>query len=128
MVPRFVSMVAVYFLDPSICIEGGAENCLGAEEDTGAPWAAGEAEAAAGEAEGDGAGFGKGLTALEIWAAEGGVAGGRVGVAATGAAFWPQPITGNVNKVKSASRNRRLKRGAPMSDKEVGCRPGLMTA
>jgi hypothetical protein len=126
MVPKLVSMVAAYFLDPSICIEGGAENCLGAEEDTGAPWAAGEAEAAAGEADGDG--FGKGLTALEICAADGCVAGGRVGVAATGAAFWPQPITGNVNKVKSASRNRRLKRCSHEFDKERGCRRGLVTA
>src|SRR5205807_5354385 len=87
-VPRLVSKVAVYFLDPSICIEGGAVNCLGAEEDTGAPWAAGEAEAAADDANGEGAGLGSGLTALESCADEGGVDAGRVGVAATDAAFW----------------------------------------
>jgi hypothetical protein len=54
-------MVAVYFFEPSICIEGGAENCLGAEEDTGAPWAAGEAAAAG---DGDPGGLATGLSAL----------------------------------------------------------------
>jgi len=94
-------------------------NCLGAEEDTGAPWAAGEAEATAGDAEGEGAGLGSGLSALEICADEGGVEGGRVGVAATGAPFWPQPTRGKVNKTTSASRNRRLK-CAPMSEVPAG--------
>jgi hypothetical protein len=94
-------------------------NCLGAEEDTGAPWAAVEAEAAAGDAEGEGAGLGKGLTPLESCADEGGVDGGRVGVAGTGAAFWPQPTRGKANKATSAIRNRRLK-CAPMSEVPAG--------
>jgi hypothetical protein len=69
-------------------MDGGAVNCLDADEDTGAPWAAGEADI---DAEADG--FGNGLKALEIWADEGGVAAGRggLGVGATGAAFKPQP-------------------------------------
>jgi hypothetical protein len=79
----------VYFLAPSICIEGAAENCLGAEEDTGAPCAAGEAEDAAetGLAEADG--FGKGLSALLTCADEGAAVAARVGAAvgAAGAAF-----------------------------------------
>jgi hypothetical protein len=40
-------------------IGGGAENCLGEEADTDAPWAAGEALL-----DGDAAGFGMGLSAL----------------------------------------------------------------
>jgi hypothetical protein len=56
-----VSIVAVYFFDASMVIGGGAENCLGAEDDTAAPWAAGEA-LLAGEAEG----FGSGLSPLLI--------------------------------------------------------------
>src|SRR5258708_28409696 len=93
-VPKLVSIVAEYFLDPSICIGGGAENCLDAE-DTGAPWAAGEAEAAA---DGEAAGFGNGLSALDTWPAEGGVA-GRLGalVGAPGAAFWPHPANRSNN-------------------------------
>ena len=54
-------MVAEYFFEPSIDIGGGAENCLGAEADTGAPWAAGDAPL-----DGDAAGFGMGLSALVI--------------------------------------------------------------
>jgi hypothetical protein len=56
-----VSIVAVYFFDPSIDMGGGAENCFGAEADTGAPCAAGEAAP-----EGDAPGFGIGLSALVI--------------------------------------------------------------
>jgi hypothetical protein len=82
-VPRFVSIVALYFFEPSISIDGGAENCFGAV-DTGAPWAAGEAEV-----DGEAAGLGNGLNAFETWAPDGGVAGARVGAAvgAGGAAF-----------------------------------------
>ena len=67
-------------------IGGGAENCLGAEEDTAAPWAAGEG-LLDGEVEADG--FGSGLRALPIWAEDGGEAAGLVGatVGAAGAAF-----------------------------------------
>ena len=60
-VPSDVSIVAVYFFALSICIAGGAENCLGAAEDTGPPWAASEAAA-----DGDAAGLGSGLDALAI--------------------------------------------------------------
>jgi len=76
--------------------------------DTGAPWAAGEAEAEAG-ADGDAAGFGNGLNALETWPAEGGVA-GRVGAAvgAAGAAFWPQAANGRINTPNSTARIRNL--------------------
>jgi hypothetical protein len=65
-------------------MDGAAENCLGAEEDTVAPWAAGEA-LLDGEAEG----FGSGLSALLIWADDGADAAGLVGTAvgAAGAAF-----------------------------------------
>jgi hypothetical protein len=51
-----VSIVAVYFFDVSMVIGGGAENCLEAEDDTAAPWAAGEA-LLDGEAEGLGSGL-----------------------------------------------------------------------
>jgi hypothetical protein len=44
-------------------IGGGAENCLGAEEDTAAPWAAGEALL---DGEVDAEGLGSGLSALLI--------------------------------------------------------------
>ena len=60
-------------------IGGGAENCLGAEEDTAAPWAAGEA-LPDGETEADG--FGSGLRALVICAADAGEAAGLVGAGA----------------------------------------------
>ena len=78
-----VSIVAVYFLDGSTDIGGGAENCLGAA-DTGAPCAAGDAAV-----EGEAAGLGNGLSALETCAEEGGVAAARLGVdvGAAGAAF-----------------------------------------
>jgi hypothetical protein len=111
-VPRLVSIVAVYVLDPSICIDGGAENCLGAV-DTGAPWAAGEAEATV-TADGEAAGFGNGLSALDTWPAEGGVA-GRVGMAvgAAGAAFWPQAANGRINTPNSTAWIRNLN-GAPL--------------
>jgi hypothetical protein len=76
---------------------------LDALEDTGAPWAAGEAEAD--EAEGEAPGFGKGLNALDTWPAEGGVAGREaVAVGATGAAFWPQPTKGSAKSANSAMR------------------------
>jgi len=90
-------------LDPSICIDGGAENCLGAV-DTGAPWAAGEAEVEA-EADGEAAGFGNGLNALDTWPADGGVADGRVGLAvgAAGAAFRPQAANGRVITANSTA-------------------------
>jgi hypothetical protein len=96
-----VSIVAVYFLDPSICIDGGAENCLGAV-DTGAPWAAGEAEVDA-AADGEAAGFGNGLNALETWLADGGVTAGRVGLAVgdAGVAFRPQPANGRIRMANS---------------------------
>ena len=83
-------------------IGGGAENCLGAEEDTATPWAAGEA-LLDGEVEADG--FGSGLSALVICAEEGGEAAGLVGAGAwTGAAaFWPQPAIRST-KVKSTKR------------------------
>jgi len=93
----------VYFLDPSICIAGGAENCLGAV-DTGTPWAAGAAEVA-GEADGEAAGFGNGLNALETWADDGGVTAARVGfdVGAAGAAFWPHAANGRINTPNNTS-------------------------
>jgi len=76
--------------------------------DTGAPWAAGAAEVAA-EAEGEAAGFGNGLSALDTWPAEGGVA-GRVGLAvgAVGAAFWPQAANGRINTPNSTAWIRNL--------------------
>jgi len=94
-------------LDPSICIDGGAENCL-APVDTGAPWAAGEAEVTA-TGDGEAAGFGNGLSALDTWPAEGGVA-GRVGLAvgAAGAAFWPQAANGRINTPNSTAWIRNL--------------------
>jgi hypothetical protein len=104
-VPKLVSIVAEYFLDPSISIGGGAENCLDAE-DTGAPWAAGEAEAAA---DGEAPGFGNGLSALDTWPAEGGVA-GRVGalVGGAGAAFWPHAANGSIKTANSTAGIRNL--------------------
>jgi hypothetical protein len=101
-VPKLVSIVAEYFLDPSISIGGGAENCLDAE-DTGAPWAAGEAEVTV-TADGEADGFGSGLSALDTWPAEGGVA-GRVGLAvgATGAAFWPHAANANIKTPNSTA-------------------------
>ena len=85
-------------------IGGGAENCLDAEEDTAAPWAAGEA-LLDGEVEADG--FGSGLSALLICAEDGGEAAGLVGAGAwTGAAaFWPQPAISST-RAKSAKRKR----------------------
>lgn len=96
-------MVAVYFLEPSICMVGGAENCLGAV-DTGAPWAAGEAEVDA-AVDGEAAGLGKGLSALETWADDGGVVDGRVGleVGAAGAAFRPQAAKGKTNRANNTA-------------------------
>jgi hypothetical protein len=87
-------------------IGGGAENCLGAEEDTAAPWAAGEA-LLDGEVEADG--FGSGLSALLICAEDGGAAAGLVGAgawAAGAAAFWPQPAT---SSTRAKSANLKLK-------------------
>src|SRR5258708_24116099 len=99
-VPKLVSIVAEYFLDPSICIGGGAENCLDAE-DTGAPWAAGEAEAAA---DGEAAGFGNGLSALDTWPAEGGVAGRRGAPrGAPLAPFLPHPAHGEHKTTKQTT-------------------------
>jgi hypothetical protein len=73
-------------------IGGGAENCLDAEEDTAAPWAAGEA-LLDGEAEAEG--LGSGLSAPVIWAAEGGEAAGLAGAAvgAAGAAVGPHAVS-----------------------------------
>jgi hypothetical protein len=101
-VPKLVSIVAEYFLAPSICIDGAALNCLGAV-DTGAPWAAGEAEVTV-IADGEADGFGNGLSALDTWPAEGGVA-GRVGLAvgAAGAAFWPHAANGNIKTPNSTA-------------------------
>src|SRR5689334_9909741 len=92
-------------------IGGGAENCWGAEDDTAAPWAPGEAlldgEADA-DAEADG--FGSGLSTLLICAEEGGEAAGLAGAAvgAAGAAFWPHAVSSNINP-KSAMRKRSVK-------------------
>jgi hypothetical protein len=89
-------------------IGGGAANCLGAEEDTAAPWAAGEALL-----EGDGAapaeGFGSGLSELLIWADDGAVAAGLAGalVGAAGAADEPQPVSSSNTKPISAPTRKR---------------------
>jgi hypothetical protein len=74
--------------------------------DTGTPWAAGEAEV---DADGEAAGFGNGLSALDTWPAEGGVA-GRVGLAvgAAGAAFWPQAANAKINTPNSTAWIRNL--------------------
>jgi hypothetical protein len=81
---------------------------LDALEDTGAPWAADAAEddPDAADAEGEAPGFGKGLSALDTWPAEGGVAAGfaAAAVGAAGAAFWPQPANGKANSANSAMR------------------------
>ena len=65
-------------------IGGGAENCWGAEDDTAAPWADGEALLDA-----DADGLGSGLNPLLIWLADGGVLAGlaAAAVGAEGAAF-----------------------------------------
>ena len=75
-----MSIVAEYFFDVSICMAGGAENCLLDALDTEAPWAAGEAAGDA-DADGEAAGLAIGESALETWAAELGVLGARVGAA-----------------------------------------------
>jgi hypothetical protein len=77
--------------------------------DTGAPWAAGEAEVEAG-ADGEAPGFGNGLNALETWPADGGVVAGRVGLAvgAAGAAFKPQPANGRIRTANSTASIRSL--------------------
>jgi hypothetical protein len=90
-------------------IGGAAENCLGAEEDTAAPWAAGEG-LLDGEVEADG--FGSGLSELLIWAEDGGAADGLVGatVGAVGAAFCPQPVSSsNVSPKTAPMRKRSIK-------------------
>jgi hypothetical protein len=82
--------------------------------DTGAPWAAGEAEVEAEpaetEADGEAAGLGNGLNALETWADDGGVA-ERVGleVGAAGAAFCPQAASSKLSKANNAAQKRRVK-------------------
>jgi len=60
-------------------------------------------------ADGEAAGFGNGLSALDTWPAEGGVA-GRVGLAvgAAGAAFWPQAANGRIKTPNSTARIRNL--------------------
>ena len=85
-------------------IGGGAENCFAAEEDTAAPWAAGEA-LLDGEAEAEG--LGSGLSAPVIWAADGGEAAGFAGAAvgAAGAAVGPQPVSNSI-RPKTATDKR----------------------
>ena len=91
-------------------IGGGAENCLGAEEDTAAPWAAGDALLEAElEAEADADGLGIGLSELLSCADEGGEAAGFVAatVGAAGAAFWPQAVSSsNVRPTIARMRKR----------------------
>jgi hypothetical protein len=103
-VPMLVSMVAVYFFDGSMLIGGGAENCLGADEVTAAPWLAAAGEAPA-EAEAEG--LASGVRALVTCAADGGEAGGRVaaGACAAGAELVaPQPPSSNMSRLKNATR------------------------
>ena len=57
--------------------------------------------------------MGNGLSALDTWAAAGGVGGARVGVGAAGAALGPQPARGNTNKTNKAERKRWLKTALP---------------
>jgi hypothetical protein len=104
-------MEALYFLLLSICIAGGAENCLGAALDTGPPCAAAEAAA-----DGEAAGLGSGLDALlATCAADGGDAGARVAVgAAAGEAFWPQPAsTSSAPTTLTSGKNRFNFRSTP---------------
>jgi hypothetical protein len=94
-------------------IGGGAANCLGAEEDTAAPWAAGEA-LLEGEGEDEAAadGFGSGLSELLIWADDGGVAAGFAAalVGAAGAADEPQPVSSSKTKpITAPTRKRSVK-------------------
>jgi hypothetical protein len=85
-------------------IGGGAENCLGAEEDTAAPWATGEV-LLDGEAEAEG--FESGLSALVIWADDGGEAVGLAGAAvgAGGAALGPHAVRTSI-RPRSATDKR----------------------
>ena len=92
-------------------IGGGAENGLGAEEDTAAPWAAGEA-LLDGEVEADG--FGSGLSPLLICAADAGVAAAGLvgaGACAGAAAFWPQPARSNTRPNSAACTGKKRKEG-----------------
>jgi hypothetical protein len=88
-------------------IGGGAENCLGAEEDTAAPWAAGEALL---DGEVDAEGLGSGLSALLIWADDGGEAAGLAGAAvgAAGAALGPHAVSTSIRLI-SAKDKRYVK-------------------
>jgi len=105
-----VSIVAVYFFDGSIVIGGGAENCLGAEDDTAAPWAAGEPLL-----DGEADGCGSGLSPLLIWPADGGVVAGLAAadVGAGGAAFWPQAVSSTMNTTGSTRKTRVKWRSSP---------------
>ena len=90
-------------------IGGGAENCWGAEDDTAAPWATGEALL---DAEADG--LGSGLNPLLIWLADGGVlAGLGAAVGAEGAAFWPHAVSITARRTGSTRRTRIKWRSSP---------------
>ena len=90
---------------------------MDALEDTGAPWAAGEAEddPEAGEAEGEAPGFGKGLNALDTWPAEGGVTQvvQRLRLAQLARRLWPQPANGRAKSANSAMRITKTQKYAP---------------
>lgn len=86
-------------------IGGGAENCWGAEDDTAAPWAAGEALL---DAEADG--LGSGLKPLLIWLADAGVlAGLGAAVGAEGAAFCPHAVSSTARTTTGSTRKNRIK-------------------
>jgi hypothetical protein len=97
-------------------IGGGAENCLGAAEDTGTPWAAAGDGLPAAEAEGDAAaeaaveGLGSGLKLL-LTCADDGAEAGRVGagVGAAGAAVCPQAVSNSSSALRTPGSKRTIK-------------------